>query len=126
MTIEGRPNIQGSDEYWKKEYAKQRKDRLQDSVDEYLQDDEVSILTFYNDLRDCMEEIISYHEKNKQKAQGMLDLILGHRPVDFDHDFNYDAGGMKIPVDSDTPNSYEYAADITLSQINKFQRGHTL
>jgi len=119
MTIEGRPELNVD---WNAEYAKQRKNRLQDSVDEYLQDEQVSTLTFYHDLRDCIEEIISYHERNKQKAQGMLELILGHRPVDF----NYDAGGMKIPVDSDTPNTYEYAADITLSDINKFQRGQTL
>jgi predicted house-cleaning noncanonical NTP pyrophosphatase (MazG superfamily) len=78
--IEGRPEIQFD---WQKQYADQRKERLADSVHEYLEDDEVSILTFYNDLKDCVEEIITYHKKNKEKAQGALQLILGHRvPVD--------------------------------------------
>ena len=77
MTIEGRPII-GSD----KTYAEQRKCRLQDAVDDYMQDESVSILEFYHDLKDCIEDIITYHKKSKDRAQGALQLVLGHRPVD--------------------------------------------
>ena len=75
-TTEGRPFI-GPDTY-----SEQRKARLQDAVDDYLQDEDVSILEFYTDLKDCIEDIITYHKKNKDRAQGMLQLVLGHRPVD--------------------------------------------
>ena len=76
-TTERRPFI-GSD----KTYAEQRKCRLQDAVDDYLQDEDVSILDFYSDLKDCIEDIITYHKKNKERAMGMLQLVLGHRPID--------------------------------------------
>lgn len=76
-TTEGRPFI-ASD----KTYAEQRKCRLQDAIDDYLQDEDVSILEFYTDLKDCIEDIITYHKKNKDRAQGVLQLVLGHRPVD--------------------------------------------
>lgn len=110
MTIEGRPNIQHD---WNEEYARQRKDRLQDAVDDYLQDNKVSPLTFYNDLRDCLEDIVTYHETSKNRAQGALELIMGHRPVDLDSD-------------AKTANVYEYAAHITMDDINRFQKGNSL
>ena len=63
-------------------YAEQRKSRLQDVVDDYLQDDDVSVLEMYNDIRDCLEDIISYHEMCKSRAQGALELIVGHHSTD--------------------------------------------
>ena len=80
MTTEGRPNLKGSDEYWMKEFKKQRKDRLQDSVDEYMQDGEVP--QFYEDLINILEELIGYHEKQKYHAQLAMKAINGHRPLD--------------------------------------------
>lgn len=106
------PTMSESD--WKAEYAKQRKNRLQDSVDEYLQDDDVSVETFYSDLKACIDDIIQYHKTQKYKACDAMSLILGHRNVSFDE-----------PV-VDKPNSYEYAAHITMSDIAKFHRGSTL
>lgn len=70
--IEGRPELNVD---WKKSYAIQRKDRLADSVHEYLEDSEVNISEFYNDLRDVIEDIVSYHEKQKEKAAGVLHLF---------------------------------------------------
>jgi len=80
-TVNGRPTINHD---WDTEYLKQRKNRLTDSVDEYLQDSDTSILAFYNDLKDVIEELITYHKQNKEKAEGALQLILGHRPVTID------------------------------------------
>jgi len=99
---------------WKAEYAKQRKDRLADSIFEYLEDDDVGIEVFYQDLKNEIEEIIAYHKLKKEKAVGALQLILGHREVNLDVE----------PVGK--PNSYEYAAHITMSDIAKFQKGSTL
>ena len=79
FVVEGRPNVSVD---WKAEYAKQRKCRLADSIHEYLEDDEVSIEVFYQDLKDEIEEIITYHKGKKEKAIGALQLILGHRSVD--------------------------------------------
>lgn len=81
MTIEGTPEIQFD---WQTEYAKQRRSRLEDSIHEYLEDDDVSILEFYNDVKDIIEDIVSYHESRKEKAAGALQLIHGHRPVNFE------------------------------------------
>ena len=77
-----RPGITDPTALLDKTYAEQRKCRLQDAIDDYLQDDDVSILEFYTDLKDCIEDIITYHKKRKERAQGVLQLVLGHRPVD--------------------------------------------
>jgi hypothetical protein len=81
MTIEGRPEIQNSDEYWKQEYSKQRKDRLTDAVHDYLDDADTSILAFYNDLRDIIVEMNTYHKTFADKAEGALLLVHG-KPKD--------------------------------------------
>lgn len=70
MTIEGRPDL-GPD----MTYEQQRKCRLQDSVDEYLQDDEVDVDTFYNDLVDCIQEIADYYRKGLTKAEDALNKV---------------------------------------------------
>ena len=82
MTTDGRPVMPNSTEFLNKTYAEQRKCRLQDAIDDYIQDEKVSILEFYTDLKDCIEDVITYHKKNKERAMGMLQLVLGHRPVD--------------------------------------------
>ena len=71
---EGRPNVSVD---WKAEYAKQRKDRLADSIHEYLEDNDVSILEFYNDLRDIIVDINTYHKTFAEKAEGALLLVHG-------------------------------------------------
>lgn len=77
MTIEGRPKLIGTEEFLQKTYEEQRKCRLQDSVDEYLQDDQVDVDTFYNDLVDCIQDIIDYHRKELTKAEYALNKING-------------------------------------------------
>jgi hypothetical protein len=79
MTIEDRPVIKNSDEYWKKEFNKQRASRLQDSVDEYMQDGEVD--AFFEDLRAAIQDLIDYHGKQKENAQTLMKVVSGHRPL---------------------------------------------
>ena len=81
FVVEGRPELNID---WKAEYAKQRKNRLADSIHEYLEDDDVGLDVFYQDLKDEIEEIITYHKLKKEKALGALELILGHRPVNLE------------------------------------------
>ena len=78
-TTEGAPVINNSDEYWKKEFNKQRASRLQDSVDEYMQDGEVD--AFFEDLRTAIQDLIDYHGKQKENAQTLMKVVSGHRPL---------------------------------------------
>ena len=79
-TTEGAPVISGSDEYWQKEFKRQRAERLQSSVDEYMQDGEVD--AFFEDLRTAIQGLIDYHGKQKESAQTLMKVVSGHRPLD--------------------------------------------
>ena len=79
MTIEGRPEIQHD---WKKEFEKQRKDRLQDAIDEYLQDDEASPRRAYEEMLSCVDDVVNYHRKQYDRAVAFKSLLLGHRECD--------------------------------------------
>ena len=78
-TTEGTPVINNSDEYWKEEFKKQRASRLQDSVDEYMQDGEVD--AFFEDLRTAIQSLIDYHGKQRENAQTLMKVVSGHRPL---------------------------------------------
>lgn len=73
-TIEGVPELNVD---WNAEYARQRKDRLQDSIDEYMQDD-VDVNVFFADITDCIKDILLYHDKSSSKARDMLNFIEGN------------------------------------------------
>ena len=75
---EGTPIIK-TEEQWQEEFRQQRKDRLQDSVDEYMQDGEV--VRFYEDLQEAIQSLIDYHEKQKGYAMTAMKAISGHRPL---------------------------------------------
>ena len=75
MTIEGRPPMTNDD--WKKRYAEQRKERLADAVHDYLDDCDTTILEFYNDLRDIITEMNTFHKTYAEKAEGALLLVHG-------------------------------------------------
>lgn len=94
-------------------YAEQRKERLQGVVDDYLQDHDSTSAMLYEDIKDCLEDIISYHELNKQKAQNILEYMTGKDTTNVD-------------TDSSNVNTYEYATDITMQDISNFQRGNSL
>jgi len=79
MTIEGRPEIQHD---WKKEFARQRKDRLQDAIDEYLQDHEVSVRQTYEEMLSCVQDVIDYHTKCLDRAVNLKSFMMGHREID--------------------------------------------
>jgi len=85
MTIEGRPDINVPNDYWQKEYETQRKDRMQDCIDDYLQDDRVSARRAYEEILSCVDDVINYHKKEYEKAVELKSLMLGHRDsVSFD------------------------------------------
>ena len=80
---EGAPKV-GNDEYWQERYREQRKDRLNDIVHDYLDDKDTSILEFYNDLRDIIVEMNTYHKSFAEKAEGALLLVHGKSSTEND------------------------------------------
>lgn len=81
FVIEGRPKTK---EELDKTYYNQRRDRLADSVADYLTCDST-------DARQCYEEILSevdawieHHRKGMQKAAALKSLMMGHRDVSMD------------------------------------------
>ena len=79
MTIEGRPEIQHD---WEKQFEQQRKDRLQDAIDEYLQDDKVSPRRAYEEILSCIQDVMDHNRKQLDRATVLKSLMMGHREVD--------------------------------------------
>ncbi len=84
MTIEGRPELIGTEKFLNKTYAKQRQDRMQDAIDDYLTDDKVPARQAYEEMLSCIDDVIKYHEQAYCRARSLRDLMMGHREVDLD------------------------------------------
>jgi len=67
---------------WKDVYARQRKDRMQDAIDDYLNDDEVDARRAYEEILSCVDDVINYHKKEMDKAVELKSLMMGHRQFD--------------------------------------------
>ena len=79
MTSEGRPDIQVD---WETTFRKQRRDRLDDALAEFLNDDT------HLDPRQCYESIlasaqewIDYHHKHMNRWVQFKSLMMGNRDV---------------------------------------------
>jgi hypothetical protein len=79
VTIEGRPFL-GPDQT----YEKQRQCRMQDAIDDYLNDEKVSSRQAYEEMLSCIDDVVKYHEQAYCRAVGLRDLMMGHREVDLD------------------------------------------
>jgi hypothetical protein len=77
MTTECRPFL-GPDNT----YEKQRQCRMQDAIDDYLQDDKVSARQTYEEMLSCVNDVIEYHRKSMNRAVKLKELMLGHRDID--------------------------------------------
>jgi hydroxylamine reductase (hybrid-cluster protein) len=102
---------------WQVEYNNQRKNRLEDAVHDYLDDADTSILEFYNDLRDIIVEMNTYHKTFAEKAEGALVLVSGKLKEEKKQNPEF------LTEDS---KSYSYEANITLEKIKQFQGGVSL
>mgnify|MGYP001189472959 FL=1 len=58
-------------------YSQQRKDRMQDAIDDYLCDDEVTAHDAYNEMLECVKNMSDYHLREYLKAQELYDLMSG-------------------------------------------------
>ena len=52
-----------------KTFEEQRKSRLSDSLDEYLNEGDCDVDVFYKDLRNCLIELRDYHIERGKKSQ---------------------------------------------------------
>ena len=77
MTTECRPFL-GPDNT----YEKQRQCRMQDAIDDYLNDDKVSARQTYEEMLSCINDVIDYHRKSMNRAVKLKELMLGHRDID--------------------------------------------
>mgnify|MGYP001415375964 FL=1 len=62
-----------------KTYDEQRKDRMQDAIDDYLQDSKVSARRAHEEMLSCVQDLIDYHQKEYIKARELYDLMTGNR-----------------------------------------------
>ena len=78
MINEGRPYL-GPDTT----YGQQRLLRLQDAIDDYLLDDQVSSRQIYEEILSCVDVTLSYYEKNAERVRGLRNLLTGYKECEF-------------------------------------------
>ena len=62
-----------------KSYEEQRRDRLSESITDYLTDESVSASECYQDMLKEVESWIEYHACNMNKAKELRALLTGQR-----------------------------------------------
>lgn len=62
-----------------KTYDEQRKSRMQDAIDDYLQDNKVSARKAHEEMLECVKECMDYHQNEYIKASELYDLMTGNR-----------------------------------------------
>lgn len=67
---------------WPAHYSIQRKDRMQDAIDDYLHDPKVDARRTYEEILSCVDDIIKHHKENLEKAVSLKELMLGYRNID--------------------------------------------
>jgi hypothetical protein len=78
FTIEGRPTLKPDKEFeemMSKAYDEQRRDRLTDCIDDYLNDDDKTAIDLYDDMLASLEETRDYHSKQIQKIDSLIRMI---------------------------------------------------
>jgi len=60
-------------------YSEQRKCRMQDAIDDYLNDEEVDSRRSYEEMLSCIDDVRKYHKKQYDKADELYNLLLGNR-----------------------------------------------
>ena len=78
FTIEDRPTLKPDKEFeemMSKSYDEQRRDRLTDCIDDYLNDDDKTAIDLYDDMLASLEETRSYHGRQIQKIDSLIRMI---------------------------------------------------
>ena len=80
--MDNRPTLTNENYVPEDEYAKQRKCRMQDAIDDYLNDEKVSSRRVYEEMLSCIDDVINYHKSALDRATGLKELMHGHREID--------------------------------------------
>lgn len=80
MTIEGRPPFADLN----KTYSAQRRDRMGDCINDYLNDEEVDPRQCYEEMLAEIQDYIEYFENNLKRAKTLKSLMMGNREIDLD------------------------------------------
>ncbi len=59
-----------------KTYSEQRKDRMQNAIDDYLNDDRVSVQQTYEEMLSGIDDVIEYHKNAYCRAISLRDLMV--------------------------------------------------
>ena len=59
-------------------YSDQRKLRMQDAIDDYLTDDEVSSRETYDEMISCIDDVINYHKQSLERAMVLKSMMGGN------------------------------------------------
>ena len=70
---------------WAHEYTKQRKDRMQNAIDDYLNDDKVSARQTYEEMLSGIDDVIEYHKKAYCRAMSLRDYMTGNTALNLEH-----------------------------------------
>jgi hypothetical protein len=76
------PPIRNNEEELRASYSQQRKDRMQDAIDDYLNDERVSARQTYEEMLFGIDDVIKHHKSSLERAVALKELMLGHRAVD--------------------------------------------
>ena len=82
--MDNRPVLTNPNYVPDKEYAKQRRTRMQDSIDDYLQDETISPRGVYEEMLSCIDDVILYHKGKMDRAQELRSLMHGYKTTDGD------------------------------------------
>ncbi len=80
--MDNRPNLTNENYVPEDEYAKQRKCRMQDAIDDYLSDERVTSRQVYEEMLSCVDDVIKYHKTSMERALDLKHLMMGHRLLD--------------------------------------------
>ena len=58
-----------------KSYEQQRRDRLQDVIDDYFQDEKISSRQIFEEVLSCINDVVKYHEKEYCRARDVYDYM---------------------------------------------------
>jgi hypothetical protein len=82
MSFVSTPLESMTDDQLLKEYSIQRRNRMGDCLDDYLNDPKVDPRQIYEEMLSCLNDNIKYQEESLKKAVDLKELMLGYRHID--------------------------------------------
>ena len=59
-----------------KNYEQQRKDRLQNVIDDYIQDETISARQVFEEILSCINDVAEYHKKYQDRANDLKSFCV--------------------------------------------------